>query len=605
MGGLAVAVYVVIVLRLFFLQMVSRPAFLKKAEANRIRVEVLEPSRGGIFDRQGQQLVENRPSVTLYARPWTLKNNPAAVKALAGYMELDEKELRERIGRRGWFTFSPIAVQCDIPFTLLAVLEAHQIDLNGIEFKMEFKRAYPLPEAVHLLGYVGERSTEDIEGGAERTGLTGKHGLERVYEKYLSGEPGIRYVQVDVSGKSRGLAPDMPEVQKKNGWNLYLNIDGNLQRRAYELMAGRPGAVIAMQVEDGGILTMLSLPDYDPTIFSGVVSPKVWNQLATDPDHPLLNRTVQGQYPPGSTYKMVVLTGVLEEGLLTDNSRVTCRGGLQVGNRFFLCWNKRGHGVVDWRKGIQMSCDVFFYHQGLSLGVDRMGGYARRLGFGAKTGIDFDVESKGVAPDAAYMDKRYGKNKWAKGQVVNHAIGQGEVLVTPAQLMVYTAAIATGNLIKPRLGDFLENPKTGERIYIEPDIKKVNISAATLAKIREGMTAVVNEPGGTAFRQHRRDMVLAGKTGTSQNPHGKDHALFVGYGPADNPKIAVAVVVEHGEHGSSTAAPIACSLMEQYIHDLYPGPPLPSFAALVEKPVTTVSDSLDQQLPDSLGSTDE
>lgn len=243
-----------------------------------------------------------------------------------------------------------------------------------------------------------------------------------------------------------------------------------------------------------------------------------------------------------------------------------------MGNRFFLCWRKTGHGGMNWASGLQQSCDVFFYTLGIRLGVDRMHQFARLFGFGQKTRLDFDVEASGLAPSGRYLNKRYGTRGWSNGQAMNIAIGQGEVLVTPIQLAVYASAIATGNLVKPTIGDYLKNPFTEEIHKIEPEITPVPFKSRTLAMIREGMWRVVNEPGGTAFRQKRPDIVMAGKTGTAQNPHGKDHALFVGFAPFDDPIIAVAVVVEHGEHGSSTAAPVACKMMERYIYDLYIGP---------------------------------
>ncbi len=597
-----VAIYALIGFRLFAMQVINRPNFLKKSEANRIRVEAIEPSRGGIFDHDGNLLVENRPSYTVFARPWTIKKNPATISLLSQYLEIPAKTLRERIGKRGWYSFSPIPVQHDIEFPVIAALEVRRVNFPGVEFGLEAKRAYPLPEAVHLLGYVGERSKNEDNQTQGRFGLVGKHGMEVIYEEWLGGKAGVRYVQVDVSGKTLGAAPNMPSIPAENGGDVYLNIDGDLQRLAYELMDGRVGAVVAIRPDDGGILTLLSLPDYDPSIFSGVMSQETWKDISTDPGHPLLNRALQGQYPPGSTFKMVNLAAGIEEGLVNDRTTYICNGGLQIGNRFFSCWRKGGHGVVDQKKSIKESCDVFYYNVGMDLGADRMADYARRFGFGSVTGVDFDVEKSGIAPDSKYLDIRYGKGQWTRGQEANISIGQGDVLVTPIQLAVFTAAIGTGYVVKPRIADRLVNKSTGETQYIHPSKSKLDISESTRLKLKENMRSVVNEAHGTAYWLRRWDMVFSGKTGTAQNPHGEDHALFVGFAPFDEPKIAVAVVVENGEHGSTAAAPIVCKMMEEYLLKIYPGP-RPPRPRIVIKPVVT--DSLSATPADSLESVNE
>jgi len=554
------------------MQVINRPNFLKKAEANRIRAEVILPTRGGIFDRYGRLLVENRPAYTLYAYPWMIKRNPKTVVCLADVLQIEAKELNRRIGRFGWYTFQSAAVQRDVPFKQLARLETLKIDLPGIAFEFEAKRAYPLPEAVHLLGYVGEHLDVSGENRKSRVGLVGKRGLELVYEDWLSGKPGIRYIQVDVSGKSIGTIPDNPTIPPQAGWDLQLNIDGYLQKYAFDLMEDRAGAVVAIDPRDGGMLAMLSLPDYDPSLFAGVMPPGIWDRLKSDPGHPLLNRTVQGLYSPGSTYKMAILAAALEDKIVTNQTRFMCIGGLQIGRRFFSCWKKAGHGSVGWKESIQQSCDVFYYSIGLKLGVDIMSEYVRHFGFGVSSGIDFDTDFKGIIPDTKYMDRKYGKRGWTRGQAANISIGQGDVLVTPMQLAVYTAAIATGYIVQPRIAYQLLYPDYSKTISIEPELRPVEISPQTFRKLREGMRLVVNAEDGTAYWLKREDIVIAGKTGTVENPHGEDHGLFIGYAPFNDPVIAVAVVVEHGEHGSTSAAPVACKLIERYVNDLYPKP---------------------------------
>lgn len=582
------AAFALIEMRLFFMQVINRPDFLRQADANHIRAEAIEPTRGSIYDRNGNLLVENRPSYTLYAHPWTIKRNPQSVDYLAAYLATEKAELENRIGRRGWFTFQPVTIQRDVAFAQLAHLETMKVDLPGIAFGFAAKRSYLLPEAVHLLGYVGEPSQEESREG--RIGLVGKHGIEKVYEKWLGGEPGINYLMVDVSGKTIGAASSEILIPPVRGWDVFLNIDAGLQRYAYNLMAEKKGAVVAIDPRDGSVLAMLSQPDYDPALFAGVMSEDTWNILANDPGKPLLNRALQGTYPPGSTFKMAVLAAALEKNLVDEHTEVTCTGIFQIGNRPYKCWKKAGHGVVGWRESIKQSCDVFYYTLGLELELESMSQYAKKLGFGTRTDVDIDGELSGLIPDKKYMDGKYGKNGWTRGQFANIAIGQGDVLVTPIQLAVFTAALATGKLCRPRIVDHLVNRENGDTIETKSDVTDIDISTKTLQKIRDAMRSVVNETGGTAAGQKRYDIVLAGKTGTSQNPHGEDHALFVGFAPFNDPQIAVAVVVEHGEHGSSTAAPIAAKMMEYYIHDLYPGPiPRPPVVRMTKEEADTIA----------------
>jgi len=561
--------------------LINRPDFLKKAEANRVRAIAIEPTRGKIFDKNGLLLVENRPAYTLYAHPWTIKRNSETIHKLSKILEMDSLEIKKRVGRYGWNTFQPAVIQRDVNFNTLAHLETIKIGLPGIAFGFESKRSYPFPEAVHVLGYVGELDRSSASKKSGRIGLVGKHGLELVYEKWIGGEPGIEYFQVDVSGKTVGRADESVTLYPTNGWDLHLNIDSQLQRFAFELMEGKTGGVVAIDPRNGAVLTMLSVPSYDPSIFAGVMPQKVWDELIDDPGHPLLNRAVQGRYPPGSTFKMAVLGAAIEAGIVNNSSRAVCNGGLQIGNRFFKCWNAAGHGSVSWREAIQQSCDVFFYEYGMQLGLDKIADFGNRMGLGEKTEIDFNVEFGGLLPAEKYMNERFGENGWTRGHIANISIGQGEVLVTPMQLAVHTASIATGKVITPRITNFMFNPETEEIIFTNIESIPTNIPNKILRKMREGMRMVVNEPKGTAFHQRRDEFIVAGKTGTAQNPHGEDHALFVAFAPFEDPLIAVAVVVEHGEHGSTAAAPIAVKLIERYMHDLFPGP-----RPLKRKPVT-------------------
>ncbi|NQU04574.1 MAG: penicillin-binding protein 2 [Calditrichaeota bacterium] len=582
-------IFGVLDIKLFSMQVLNRPDFLKKAATNRIRAEVIEPTRGKIFDRNGKLLVENRPSYSLYARPWTIIKEPQTIDSLAAVLDLETSVVKKRLGARGWHTFYPTPLQRDLSFDKLAYLEATQLNYPGISFRFEMKRSYLFPETVHLLGYVGERSTKESEGARGRFGFVGKKGIELIYEDWLGGEAGVKYQQVDVSGRIIGELSNPKAVKATPGWDIHLNIDAELQRYAYELMDGRDGSVVAIDPRNGEVLVLLSLPVYDPSVFAGVLPQDVWDALQFDPGHPLLNRAVQGTYPPGSTFKMAILAAALEEGVADSHTRITCGGGMQLGRRWFKCWKSGGHGSVGQYKAIQQSCDVFFYNMGLGLGADRMAKYCKMFGFGMRTGIDMDSEVTGISPSSRYLDKKYGKGKWTRGQLLNISIGQGDVLVTPVQLAVFTAAISTGELVQPQLVNRIINPVSGEVNRFTNPVRDIDISSETMNILREGMRMVVNEPHGTAYWLCNPDLTMAGKTGTAQNPHGEDHGLFVGYAPFERPLIAVAVIVEHGEHGSTAAAPVVCRLMERYINDIFPGP---KPAKVIPVAVTASSDSV-------------
>lgn len=571
--------------RLFYLQIVQGGRYSQKAQENYLKAEIIPPPRGKMFDRKGRVMVDNYPIYSLYGIPYLLKRKPSTITLLSQFIPVDETTLRNRVLRTGGGSYQPVLLLRELDYEQMATLSLWSIDLPGVYYDKEIARSYPVKGIAHLVGTIGEPSNNSVEGYGFFPGMmVGKSGLEKQYQDYLFGQVGIRYVEVDARGQRLGTSLHFPPQAPQSGWDLHLNIDARLQEYARELMGDYGGAVVALDPRNGAVLALLSLPDYDPHLFSGKVPWEVWERFQNDPNRPLLNRAIQGLYPPGSTFKMVVLAAALEEGIVDDYFSVHCSGGINIGNRFFRCWKKGGHGTLNWEGGLQHSCDVFFYTLGLRLGVDRIAHYARLLGLGKKTGIDLPNEAPGVIPTVQYLKKRWGGWAGGGGSAANIAIGQGEVLVTPVQLAVYTAAIATGLVVRPRLVEYLQSPITGEKREVVGEIWPVKISPQTLRKVREGMRRVVNEPGGTAYLQKRSDIVIAGKTGTAQNPHGDDHALFVAYAPVDDPLIVCVAVVEHGKHGSSGAAPIVCKLIDYYLYDLFPGPRIDRFAFGVESP---------------------
>ena len=441
--AIVVVVFGLLDFRLFWLQVINRPDFTRMAASNRIRIETIEPLRGRILDRNGNLLVENRPSYTLYAQPWIIRKQQGSVVNLAGILQLEPDELRQRISRRGWYTFAPSVLQRDLSWDALAALEAQLIDFPGILFRLESKRRYLCPVAVHILGYIGERDIANPQSGGIRYNLVGKRGLEKTYEKYLGGEPGVKYLEVDANGRLIGEASDKPSIPSQPGWDLYLNIDAKLQDYACELMADRTGAIVAMDPRDGAVLVLVSEPDYDPSLFTGVMPQEVWDELTSDPAKPLLNRAIQGLYPPGSTFKMVGLCAGYSEGVIGENFGVHCPGGLQIGNRWFNCWKHSGHGEVGPIDGLQHSCDVFFYTVGLRLGIERMEKYARELGMGLEE-IAAAVGKLEPAPHRLQMsrtqagvtilDDSYNSNPAGAAEafrVLSEFQGGQRVLVTP------------------------------------------------------------------------------------------------------------------------------------------------------------------------------
>jgi penicillin-binding protein 2 len=415
------------------------------------------------------------------------------------------------------------------------------------------------------LGYIAEISEEEKKRFPNREAgdIVGKSGIERAYEDLLAGRKGYHYLIVNAVGQITGELVDKYIPPQRNG-NLYLTIDLELQILAEELLEGKRGAAVALDPNNGEILAIASTPKYDPEVFTGVLRSEDWQQLQTDPDVPLLHRAIQSGYPPASTFKMVTLTAALEEGFITEDYEDNCTGSYKFG-RIYHCFKSDGHGKLTPVQAIEQSCDSFFYRLGHALGVDKLGHYMRIYRFGSLTGIDLENETEGIAPDSAYLDRRYGAGEWSPGLALNIAIGQGEILATPLQLAHYCGILATGGLkAVPHL--FLEmHLEDEESIQFQRRVSQVDLKPETFELLRNGMRRVIGGEDGTAKWLEDPNWHMAGKTGTAQNPHGEDHALFIGFAPFENPVIAVAVVVENVGFGSTHAAPIAIKLMRRYL----------------------------------------
>ncbi|MFZ0133305.1 MAG: penicillin-binding protein 2 [Desulfobacterales bacterium] len=574
----------VLFVRLFFLQVIKGEEYRRLSENNSIRLQRIEPFRGIILDRNGRMLVDNRPSYDLSIIPRDAKPVEETLTRLSRYLDVPVAELRQEIeSRKGAFSYKPVPLAQDIGRNNLALVEVHRYDLPGIDVNVKPLRHYLNNQsASHLLGYLGEISPHELASGRYadlRSGdLIGKNGIERVLEAYLRGKSGGRQVEVNATGQVVRVLETVPATP---GSNIFLTIDSELQKKTEELLEGVTGAAVAIEPATGQILALVSSPNFDQNVFVSGLSHEQWLDFVSDPTKPLTNRAIQGEYPPASTYKILTALAGLEEGVITEKTVFCCPGSYRFRGRDYRCWKKGGHGCVDVVQAIAQSCDVFFYQVGLAVGVDRLAWYAKAAGLGNTTGIDLSHESNGLIPTAAWKKRRIGV-EWQEGETLSIAIGQGFNLVTPLQMAVMTASIANGGTrYQPQLLMKIESAD-GRTVKTPAPVVtgRLPVSEKTLSLVKRGLREVVSGERGTAKGARLFDMPISGKTGTAQvvgrkddetekppppPDHLKDHAWFVAFAPSDDPKIAIAVVVEHGEHGSGAGAPIAREMIKTYL----------------------------------------
>lgn len=570
--------------RLFVLQVVDGPKYRHQSETNSIRLQSINAPRGLIFDRNGTLLVDNRPSFDLAVVPNDAGDVDALILKLSMSTGLPGGVLTQRYERgKGAPPYKPIVLASDIDRGNLAVVEAHRYDLPGVAVNVKPIRHYvDRSHAVHLIGYLSEINQTELDSDRYPDKVSGdvvgRFGIEKTYENVLSGKRGGRQVEVDSVGRVMRV---LRTVEAKPGRDLHLTIDHNLQYVAERALKGQAGAVVAIDPRNGQVLALVSSPAFDQNIFSGGVSSQQWQTLIDDPQKPLINKAIQGEYPPGSTYKIITALAGLQEGVITPDSTHFCPGGMQYGRRTFRCWKRGGHGQINVKQAITESCDVFFYQTGLKLGVDRLAWYAKAFGLGTPTGIGLDHERGGLVPTADWKKKRKGVS-WQSGETLSIAIGQGFNLVTPLQLAMMISSVANGGkLFKPTLvlPDDDGSGNAGEHAS-KVLVGRIPVSQAHLDVVRQGLWEVVNGARGTARSIRVEGIDISGKTGTSQvftrrseNAHKEEdmadhlrsHAWFVAYAPSENPIIAVSVLVEHGAHGSTAAAPIAQQVITTYL----------------------------------------
>ncbi len=577
-------IFCLLMTRLFYLQIISGNKYRQLSANNSIRLQTIYAPRGLIFDRNGEMLVDNRPSFDLSIIPKDAKPVDKTITKLAAYTHVVDTEWEKELNpRKGLATYQPVVLKRDIGRDMLAAIEVNRFDLPGVEVTVNPVRHYlNTQSSAHLIGYMGEINANELkkeEYAEKKQGdYIGKFGVERSFENLLSGRCGGRQVEVNSSGQ---VVKILKTVPAKPGHNIYLTIDERLQQKIGMLMAGKSGAVVAIDPNDGQVLALASTPAFDQNAFVAGLTQTYWQSLISNPQHPMTHKAIQGEYPPGSTYKIVTAMAGLEEKIIDGNTAFFCPGHYRLGNRVFRCWRRVGHGKVTLLKALAESCDVYFYQVGQKLGVDRLAWYAKACGLGAKTGIRLDHEGDGLIPTAAWKKRKTGIS-WQKGETLSIAIGQGFDLVTPLQMAVFTAAIANGgDLYRPLI---LKEVVTAEgkvvRRFQKQLLGKLPVSKRNLDLIRQGLWEVVNGKRGTARIAKLKDVEISGKTGTAQvftrktndslkeediASHLKSHAWFIAYAPLKNPKIAVTVLVEHGEHGSSGASPIAKELIALYL----------------------------------------
>jgi penicillin-binding protein 2 len=584
---IAVGTFCILALRLWYLQVLGVEYYRELSERNRIRYVAIDAPRGGIYDRNGVLLVDNRPAFTVSVLRQEIGDREQLFDRLSAYLDVDREQLETRWREgQGLPRYRPQPLLEDVGREAMERVQENSVDLPGVLVEVKPFRNYPFGTlASHLFGYLGEVTEDQLSRDAfadYRSGeMVGKTSLERMFEDRLRGIAGQKRIEVNVKGRElRQLTTRDPLP----GQSLYLTIDAGLQQAAEEALGKQAGAVVAIDVRNGEILAMASGPSFDPALFARGISSDEWRELTDNPRHPLTNKALRGQYPPGSTFKMVVALAALDSGEVTPETRFQCNGSITLGSREFRCWKERGHGSVDLRKAIKESCDVWFYRVGLQVGIDRIAAAARRLGLGQPTGFPFGGERAGLIPDRAWKKKRF-RTSWYDGETAISSIGQGFVLTTPIQLATMAAALANGGTVwQPQIVQKVIDLNGSTDWWLKPE-KRTETAwpRAVLRPVQQAMEAVVNEIGGTAWRSQLKGVRYAGKTGTSQVVRRKDddeeqagketpyryrdHALFVSYAPAEQPELAVAVVIEHGEHGSSAAAPVAKAVYERYFAD--------------------------------------
>ncbi|MBF0205617.1 MAG: penicillin-binding protein 2 [Oligoflexia bacterium] len=599
-----------ILARLWYLQVYRGKQLLNYSLQNRLRREEIEAPRGMFFDRNGVLIVDNVPRFDAVIIPQYLQHKKETIKKLSEVLEIPDEMIYKTLSKKSNLaSYKPVIIKKNISRKEVAVIETQNDELPGVAVDTCVSREYIDREVGgHLLGYISEISSTQLPKYRNRDNIDyklgdfiGQAGLEEQLDLYIRGQNGYEFVEVDATGRRKFRPQSMSdgggeddlfrEIKDRPavpGPNVTLTIDRDMQLSAYNALKGKEGAVIAVDVNTGEILAMVSLPSFDPSLFSKGFTSTYWRSLTRDPRRPLRDRVIQEHYSPGSTFKPLVALAGLEENAVDEKTEISCTGQFPLGRKVFHCWKKHGHGPVDTYRSIRESCDIFYYRLGKRLDIDTIAHYVRALGLGRKTGVGLPHEVGGLIPDREWKKKRSGE-EWMLGDTISCVIGQSYVLVTPLQLaMAYSVIANGGKLFRPYVvKKIFYNSGEVVKSYSPELISEVKLHPKALAVVREGLRQVVNEPKGTAYSYgHGKGLGIAGKTGTAQvikmsaeklfskceeaEYKFRHHALFVGYAPYDEPKIAVAVVIEHGCHGASAGVPIVVDVVSTYMKKYFP-----------------------------------
>ena len=589
-----IIIFALIIYRLYDLQIQHGQEFAQKAFSNRIRVQKLAAPRGRILDRNGEEIVTNRPSFNVVLMREDAINPEVLVKRLAPVLHEEVSAIWDRF-REAADTpqHMPVVLKKDIDWQTLAYIESHKnTDFPGVEIQVQPVRVYAYGNLMsHLIGYLGIINKNELEQLPEDErrfasgDLIGKRGLERLREKDLRGEKGEAQTVVDSHGFVQ--ARDRKE-EPFPGRDIHLTLDAPMQRMVEEMMAKNDlaGAVVVMEVNTGRILVSVSAPELPLNQFAGGISKADYQALEDNLRKPQINKVVQAAYPPGSTYKMVTALAGLATGVITKDTTAFCPGYYNFGNRTYRCWKHSGHGTVELRRAVAESCDTYFYKVGQMVGVDRLAEFAHKMGLGGQSGVEMEGERAGTIPSKEWKMRTEGK-KWYDGETLSVAIGQGANAVTPLQICLMTATLATNGVrMKPTIINKIVDIHSGQAKTFPPEVaERIPLNSDYMEVIRQGMMDVVQGPHGTARKVAIKGLTIAGKTGTAQVvrlaqykglkeaaiPYQyRDHAWFTCYAPAEKPEIAITVMVEHGLHGGSAAGPIARAILRTYFKDRLP-----------------------------------
>lgn len=597
------ACFGLILARLWYLQVYKGETLHNYSIQNRLRKEVVWAPRGQVFSRDDQLLVDNVPRFDAILTPQFLQEKEGTIKRLTKILSLEPDDIPKILKKNSnQATYRPIVIKKNISFEEVSQIETQNFDLPGVSVDTFISREYRDKEVgAHLLGYISEISQQQLPRLRERDAIDyrlgdfiGQFGIEEQLDKYLRGTNGHEFVEVDARGRRKryintdNLFKGIEDEKPISGMNVKLTIDRDMQLAGFNALEGKIGGIVAIDIDSGEVLTMVSRPSFDPSQFSRGITSEYWRSLINNKENPLRDRNIQEHFSPGSTFKAITGIAAFEEGIIDENTEVFCNGSYRLGRKVYHCWKKEGHGSTTLVKAIRESCNVYFQKAANRMDIDDISKYAKAFGLGARTGISLPREASGLIPTKEWKKKRFGV-EWQAGETLSCAIGQSYVLSSTLQLAQAYGAIANGGKIyRPYVVKDIYSPDGELAKTFTPELLgQVKLkNQKTLKFIREGLYQVVNNPKGTAFYRRGQGIQMAGKTGTSQvrsasadkvyqkcenmDFDSRHHGLFVGFAPYDRPKIAAAAIVEHGCHGSSAATPVVEAVVTQYMKKYHP-----------------------------------